>query len=396
MKAEKKNHWSLSFHPSEVCKSQLTKKNPGFAWIANRIFGFAPCKTGSMEINIYGFIQFLHTATEGFSMAVSVPRKTSGTSCPWVWLWEVAQKGAEDQLPFPMRKNLPCSTIPSSLPASGEDSETRGEIETLTGLGSREKVLLHQHQLIHWRDLMLMPGYRVVAQLSLEQINEVDTATIYCVLLQGTQWHAVLSPLKWQTAHLSTHRRRRLWWHGCITPPRINYELTEMSWDKGDAQQVSTTQLGFAPHSGSGEQHSWLSFFIHRNHRITQIREESWGPSSPTPCHSYLQKHIQGIFIKVCSWLWTITLFHTWDSWVKKPFKFKGIICFRGTFSNQLCEIAVENLHLCLGEHIDFIYHTGCCYQLRNNYLKCYLHHMPYPTEPVVFYNDTIYKLLLW
>lgn len=81
---------------------------------------------------------------------------------------------------------------------------------------------------------------------------------------------------------------------------------------------------------------------------------------------------------------------------MKKLLKLKGIVCFRVTFSNQqVCEIAVENLHLCLGEHIYFIYHKDCCYQLKNNYLKCYLHHMPYPTEPVVFYNDTIYKLPL-
>lgn len=155
MKVENKT-LKLLIYPSEVCKPQLTK-NPGLAQTGNRISSFAPWKTGFMETNISGFIQFLHTATAGFSVAVLCQGRLWEPLVSEFGFGKLHKKGQQNNFHFPLGRTF----LALPFPAPFQHLEkTRGETETSAGSGSREKSSCTKpsESKAHWSDLMLIPG----------------------------------------------------------------------------------------------------------------------------------------------------------------------------------------------------------------------------------------------
>lgn len=172
------------------------------------------------------------------------------------------------------------------------------------------------------------------------------------------------------------HQGNPLCQFGCIAPSGIHpLFIISRKNPRGAAKQVPATQHRFTPNSSSDEQCSKLSLFI----PICACMSMSLVFSAGFACVTCWEPlHFRAGTVR-----------YNWRSLL-------NLRELSATQASSQIGVSYKGDWLCSSAHIYFIYHTGYCYQLKDNYLKHHLQHIPYLKDAGVLYKETIYKSLLW
>lgn len=314
----------------------------------------------------------------------------------------------------PRRKNLPCSTIPSSLPVAGEDE--------YSSWAQRDK--RWDWGLSWFRE----QGKSPLAPNSFDARLATDRTPNACPSVPHGNTALIKEGLGKGTLQSTTvlYCRGNSMMHSC----RLAAKMTNCPCEHLQEEKTCDSSAGSLPPVFTHRLQAWRGtramLSRHQPCKVDLLLTVAVMSNTHGSVFSFIEiveylklegthriiesnSHFIPIYGSI-SWKFLAGFAHGTCCEPPPHFRFgavrhswRRLLNLRELFATQVpsqiekfVRVLRENHHLFLGEHIYFTSHTGYCSQLKNNYLKHHLQHMLHLTDPGVLYKETIYKLPLW